>query len=59
MDAGLQKRVSSGALLFAVLAVCLAIGATVLLANDRKHLKSLLIYLNLASATRSAEPRRR
>ncbi|WP_223568228.1 DUF6030 family protein [Agrobacterium tumefaciens] len=56
MDAGLQKRVSSGALLFAVLAVCLAIGATVLLANDRKHLKSLLIYLNLASATRSAAP---
>jgi len=56
MDAGLQKRVSSGALLFAVLAVCLAIGATVLLANDRKHLKSLLIYLNLASATGSVEP---
>ncbi|MCZ7859902.1 DUF6030 family protein [Agrobacterium salinitolerans] len=56
MDAGLQKRVSHGALLFAVLAVCLAIGATVLLANDRKHLKSLLIYLNLASTTGSVEP---
>lgn len=56
MDAGLQKRVSAGALLFAVLAVCLAIGATVLLANDRKHLKSLLIYFNLAPATRFAEP---
>ncbi|WCK02441.1 DUF6030 family protein [Agrobacterium tumefaciens] len=56
MDAGLQKRVSSGALLFAVLAVCFAIGATVLLANDKKHLKSLLTYLNLAPATRSAEP---
>jgi hypothetical protein len=52
MDAGLQKRVSHGA----VLAVCLAIGATVLLANDRKHLKSLLIYLNLASTTGSVEP---
>ncbi len=59
MDAGLQKRVSSGALLFAVLAVCLAIGATVLLANDGKHLKSLLIYLNLASATGSVEPPRK
>lgn len=56
MDAGSQKRVSSGALLFAVLAVCFAIGATVLLANDRKHLKSLLTYLNLAPATRFAEP---
>lgn len=56
MDAGLQKRVSHGALLFAVLAVCLVIGATVLLANDRKHLKSLLIYLNLASTTGSVEP---
>lgn len=56
MDAGLQKRVSHGVLLFAVLAVCLAIGATVLLANDRKHLKSLLIYLNLASTTGSVEP---
>lgn len=56
MDAGLQKRVSSGALLFAVLAVCFAIGATVLLANDKKHLKSLLTYLNLAPPTRSAEP---
>ncbi|MFK0208023.1 DUF6030 family protein [Agrobacterium sp. NPDC090283] len=56
MDAGLQKRVSHGALLFAVLIVCLAIGATVLLANDKTHLKSLLTYLNLAPATRSAEP---
>ncbi|MCZ7497029.1 DUF6030 family protein [Agrobacterium rhizogenes] len=56
MDAGLQKRVSHGALLFAVLAVCLAIGATVLLANDKKHLKSLLAYLNLAPAIQSATP---
>ncbi|SNB70590.1 MULTISPECIES: DUF6030 family protein [unclassified Agrobacterium] len=56
MDAGLQKRVSHGALLFAVLAVCLAIGATVLLANDKKHLKSLLAYLNLAPAMQSATP---
>ena len=56
MDAGSQKRVSSGALLFAVLAVCFSIGATVLLANDKKHLKSLLTYLNLAPATRFAEP---
>ena len=56
MDAGSQKRVSSGALLFAVLAVCFAIGATVLLANDKRHLKSLLTYLNLAPATRFAEP---
>ncbi|MGO4314706.1 DUF6030 family protein [Agrobacterium tumefaciens] len=55
MDASLQKRVRPGALLFAVLAVCLAILATVLLANDKKHLKSLLSYLNLAPATRSAE----
>ncbi|CAN7161898.1 DUF6030 family protein [Agrobacterium sp. MAFF310724] len=56
MDAGLQKRVSHGALLFAVLAVCLAIGATVLLANDKKHLKSLLAYLNLTPAIQSATP---
>ncbi|MGV1989302.1 DUF6030 family protein [Agrobacterium sp. 22-221-1] len=56
MDAGLQKRVSHGALLFAVLAVCLAIGATVLLANDKKHLKSLLAYLNLAPTMQSATP---
>jgi len=56
MDASLQKRVSHGALLFAVLAVCLAILATVLLANDQKHLKSLLTYLNLAPAIYSAEP---
>ncbi|MFF2320515.1 DUF6030 family protein [Agrobacterium sp. NPDC058088] len=56
MDAGLQKRVSHGALLFAVLAVCLAIGATVLLANDKKHLKSLLAYLNLAPAIQSTTP---
>lgn len=56
MDAGLQKRVSHGALLFAVLAVCLAIGATVLLANDKKHLKRLLAYLNLAPAIQSATP---
>jgi hypothetical protein len=56
MDASLQKRVSSGALLFAVLAVCIAVLATVLLANDKKHLKSLLTYLNLAPAMRSAEP---
>lgn len=55
MDASLQKRVRPGALLFAVLAVCLAILATVLLANDKKHLKSLLSYLDLAPATRSAE----
>lgn len=55
MDASLQKRVSHGALLFAVLAVCCAILATVLLANDGKHLKSLMTYLNLASATSSAE----
>ncbi|KVK41396.1 hypothetical protein L901_10770 [Agrobacterium sp. D14] len=47
---------SHGALLFAVLAVCLAIGATVLLANDKKHLKSLLAYLNLAPAIQSATP---
>ena len=58
MDAGLQKRVSHGALLFAVLAVCLAIGATVLLANDKKHLKNLLTYLNLTPAIQSAEPPR-
>lgn len=56
MDASLQKRVSHGALLFAVLAVCLAIVATVLLANDKKHLKGLMTYLNLSPATRSAEP---
>lgn len=56
MDASLQKRVSHGALLFAVLAVCLAIVATVLLANDKKHLKSLLTYFNLAPAIYSAEP---
>lgn len=56
MDAGLQKRVSHGALLFAVLAVCLAIVATVLLANDKKHLKSLLAYLNLAPAIHSTTP---
>ncbi|MDH0613153.1 MULTISPECIES: DUF6030 family protein [unclassified Agrobacterium] len=58
MDAGLQKRVSHGALLFAVVAVCLAIGATVLLANDKKHLKNLLTYLNLTPAIQSAEPPR-
>lgn len=56
MDASLQKRVSPGALLFAVLAVCVAVLTTVLLANDKKHLKSLLTYLNLAPAMRSAEP---
>ncbi|MGQ2919375.1 DUF6030 family protein [Rhizobium oryzihabitans] len=55
MDASLQKRVSHGALLFAVLAVCLAISATVLLANDKKHLKNLLTYLNLVPATRAVE----
>ncbi|WP_194287512.1 DUF6030 family protein [Agrobacterium sp. ICMP 6402] len=56
MDASLQKRVSHGALLFTVLAVCLAILATVLLANDKKHLRSLLTYFNLAPAIYSAEP---
>lgn len=56
MDVNLQKRVSHGALLFAVLAVCLAIVATVLLANDKKHLKSLLIYLNMAPPATFAEP---
>ncbi|PYG61613.1 DUF6030 family protein [Rhizobium sp. UGM030330-04] len=56
MDANLQKRVSHGALLLAVLAVCFAILATVLLANDGKHLKSLLTYLKLAPATYSVEP---
>ncbi|MFK3777450.1 DUF6030 family protein [Agrobacterium sp. NPDC089420] len=56
MDASLQKRVSHGALLLTVLAVCFAILATVLLANDRKHLKSLLTYLKLAPAAYSVEP---
>lgn len=55
MDAGLQKRVSLGTLLFAVFAVCVAILATVLLANDSKHLNSLLTHFNLAPVTRSAE----
>ncbi|MDZ7925654.1 MAG: DUF6030 family protein [Agrobacterium sp.] len=54
MDASLQKRVRPGALLFAVLAVCLAVLATVLLANDKKHLKSLLTYLDLAPAEQPA-----
>lgn len=35
MDAGPQKRVSLRALLVAVLVVCSAISATVLLANDK------------------------
>ncbi|MBW9068310.1 DUF6030 family protein [Agrobacterium pusense] len=56
MDARPQKRVSLGALLVAVLIVCFAISATVLLANDKKHLKSLLTYLNLAPAPLSAVP---
>lgn len=56
MDAGPQKRVSLRALLVAVLVVCSAISATVLLANDKKHLRSLLTYLNLAPAPLSAVP---
>lgn len=56
MDAGPQKRVSLRALLVAVLVVCFAISATVLLANDKKHLRSLLTYLNLAPAPLSAVP---
>ncbi|MDH0910480.1 DUF6030 family protein [Rhizobium pusense] len=55
MDAGPEKEVSHCALLFAVLVVCFAILATVLLANDKKHLKSLLIHFNLVSVTRFAE----
>lgn len=54
MDAHPEKKASRRALLLSVLTVCFAILATVLLANDRRHLKSLLVHLNLVSETHDA-----
>ncbi|MFK0385023.1 DUF6030 family protein [Agrobacterium sp. NPDC090273] len=48
MSASLQERRSKIAPLIAVLGVCLAIAATVLLANDKRHLKSLLHHFGVA-----------
>jgi hypothetical protein len=43
-----QKIKSRAGPVIAVLLVCLAIGATVLLANDKKHLRSLFDYFGVA-----------